>query len=264
MHFCYMYLIAYAFDQEARRLAIWSLQWYPLITGLCVCVSQCFYARRVYLISARYRVLVTLAVVLSAVTLAFTIAATVIACIAKQLERFVPDIWIDTASYASTVASDAITTGVLVFNLKRYRTGIERTDALLDRLASYSINTGLLIGIVNTLLLILSLFGKKVQVVFLAISIPSTKVYANSVLTALNSRNALVDVSNSVSTHLEFTTLPQVANSDVEARMTTPVLTPRVPPGSSHRGRGPLRPVAGMEGEGRSFSDRLVSVSGDI
>ncbi|KAL7277395.1 hypothetical protein ACG7TL_009257 [Trametes sanguinea] len=137
---------------EARRLTIWSLQLYPLITGLCVCVSQCFYARRVYLISVKYRILVTLAplsnIIASWYNVVFTIAATVIACLTKQLERFVPDIWIDTASYASTVVSDAITTGVLVYNLKGYRTGIERTDAFLDRLASYAINTGLLIGLV--------------------------------------------------------------------------------------------------------------------
>ncbi|KAJ3007366.1 hypothetical protein NUW54_g1867 [Trametes sanguinea] len=230
-------------------------------------------------VSARYRVLVALAVVLSVVTL----AATVIACMAEQLERFVPDIWIDTASYASTVASDAITTGVLVFNLKRYRTGIERTDALLDRLASYSINTGTAAhrhreyapthprecclirkgeaANCMTWLGPQSLFGKKVQVVFLALSIPSTKVYANSVLTALNSRNALVDASNAVSTHLEFTTLNQVANGDVEARMAIPVPATRVPQ-DDHSGRGLLSPVAGMEGEGRSFSDRLIS--GDL
>ncbi|OSD01391.1 hypothetical protein PYCCODRAFT_506920 [Trametes coccinea BRFM310] len=208
-----------------------SPQIYPLITGLCVCVSQCFYARRVYLISVKYRILVTLAVVLSAVTLVFTIAATVIACLTKQLERFVPDIWIDTASYASTVVSDAITTGVLVYNLKGYRTGIERTDAFLDCLASYAINTGLLIGIMNTLLLILSLFGKKIQVVFLAIGIPSTKLYANSVLAALNSRIPLAGTENPVSTHLEFTTMNEIANSNVEARMATPVLATHIPRG---------------------------------
>ncbi|KAL7277410.1 hypothetical protein ACG7TL_009272 [Trametes sanguinea] len=203
MHFCYMYLIVYATNEAARKVGIWSLQLYPLLTGLCVCVSQCFYARRVYLISKKYRILVAIAVILSLAALGFLTAATAIAYIVAKEHKFVYDIWINRTSYATSVVADSITTGVLIFNLKRLHTGIKRTDLLLDRLAAYAINTGLLIGYVNAfvsyynlcltpecprsvanmLLFILSFFGKNVQTAFLGIGIPATKLYANSVLT---------------------------------------------------------------------------------
>ncbi|OSC96593.1 hypothetical protein PYCCODRAFT_1472514 [Trametes coccinea BRFM310] len=220
MHFCYMYLIVYATNEDARKVGIWSLQLYPLLTGLCVCVSQCFYARRVYLISKKYRILVAIAVILSLAALGFLTAATAIAYIVAKEHKFVYDIWINRTSYATSVVADSITTGLLIFNLKRLHTGIKRTDLLLDRLAAYAINTGLLIGVANMLLFILSFFGKNVQTAFLGIGIPATKLYANSVLTVLNARQSLAEKDTApVSTHLEFITLSHVANTTAQTRV---------------------------------------------
>ncbi|KAJ2988980.1 hypothetical protein NUW54_g8934 [Trametes sanguinea] len=323
MSLLYMYLITYAFDQEARRLAIWSLQWYPLITVSALPFAPPTYTRRGVphpvesfraFVSASRNVFTPAGCIsvngpidhaiqpwgililyrhsqrkvprtrrlggrpVRSHSRVDNLAATVIACMAKQLERFVPDIWIDTASYASTVASDAITTGVLVFNLKRYRTGIERTDALLDRLASYSINTGMAAhrhreyapthplslwkegpgrvpGVEHPFHQSICELSPDGVCIVLAVSSLSQYIHDHTTFLyvqcncSLNSRNALVDASNAVSTHLD------------SPRMAIPVPATRVPQ-DDHSGRGLLSPVAGMEGEGRSFSDRLIS--GDL
>ncbi|KAI9069854.1 hypothetical protein FKP32DRAFT_36284 [Trametes sanguinea] len=141
MHACYIYLVANLLNPPTPSLATWSLKVYPVINALCICVAQCFYTRRVYLISARYRGLVALAVTLSAAFVGYNIAATVINYGVTLFYRLDPDAWIGMASYASIAVSDTITTGVLVFNLKQYRTGIKRTDVLLGRLASFAIHT---------------------------------------------------------------------------------------------------------------------------
>ncbi|KAL7277382.1 hypothetical protein ACG7TL_009244 [Trametes sanguinea] len=152
------------------------------------------------------------------------IAATVVNSGVVEFQGLDPDSWIDTASYASIALSDAITTGVLVFNLKRYRTGFRRTDVLLGRVTSFAIHTGLLMGVVNTLLLILTFFGKnlKTQAVFLIIGFPATKLYAISVLAALNSRSSLANVANRNNTDLEFISLSRIPDRTVEIRVAEP------------------------------------------
>ncbi|CDO76938.1 hypothetical protein BN946_scf185006.g20 [Trametes cinnabarina] len=152
--------------------------------------------------------------------------------IAAREHKFLYDIWINRSSYATTVVADVITTGVLVFNLKRFHTGVKRTDDLLDRLAMFALNTGLLIGITNILLFILSFFDNA-QLAFLGISMPATKrmlsfsrlmgfasvtlkppfdaltVYANSVLAVSMAKKDL----NPASTHVEFIGMSNVANN---------------------------------------------------
>lgn len=68
--------------------------------------------------------------------------------------------WMDGAAFGGAVASDMLTTGVLLFVLKSSRTGFKtylvpmhplirradslfrRTDRLIDRLTLYAVNTG--------------------------------------------------------------------------------------------------------------------------
>ncbi|TBU53549.1 hypothetical protein BD310DRAFT_141448 [Dichomitus squalens] len=99
--------------------------------------------------------------------------------------------WLISTSTALGAASDAIVTGVLVCALRRSRTGIKRTDNVLEVVILYSMNTGLLTGIVN--LLCLYGFIRPEVFTFLGIAIPGSRVYTVSLLAALNSRQSLLE-----------------------------------------------------------------------
>ncbi|TBU39872.1 hypothetical protein BD309DRAFT_396803 [Dichomitus squalens] len=60
-------------DPLALLYGIWSIQCQPLLAGLAVLVSQSFFARRVYIISEKYRFLVVISLLLTFVTFGFSI-----------------------------------------------------------------------------------------------------------------------------------------------------------------------------------------------
>ncbi|KAL7279424.1 hypothetical protein ACG7TL_007266 [Trametes sanguinea] len=150
-HACYMYLVTNYSRPQALTHGIWSMDLLPLLTGLLILVSQCY--------------------------------------VVSTFDEFNHFIWLDSAGCAVTVASDVLTTSVLITVLKQSRTGVKQTDYLLDRLVKYSINTGLLIGLFDTVSFVLSFF-KGDSLIFTGIAIAGTKLYANSVLAVLNSRRS--------------------------------------------------------------------------
>ncbi|OSC98515.1 hypothetical protein PYCCODRAFT_1470992 [Trametes coccinea BRFM310] len=155
-HACYMYLVTNYSRPQALTHGIWSMDLLPLLTG-----SSSSYLN----------------------------ASTVKAYVVSTFDEFNHFIWLDSAGCAVTVASDVLTTSVLITVLKQSRTGVKQTDYLLDRLVKYSINTGLLIGLFDTVSFVLSFF-KGDSLIFTGIAIAGTKLYANSVLAVLNSRRS--------------------------------------------------------------------------
>ncbi|OJT11707.1 hypothetical protein TRAPUB_11769 [Trametes pubescens] len=136
MHTCYFYLVTNYFEPEALRRGVWSIQ------ALEVFLSQSFFARRVYLVRPQYKVVVALAVSFSLVALAFGTATTAQGIKIHTFARFRHYTWMDSVAFGAAVASDALTTGVLIFVLKASRTGFKKTDHIIDRLTLYAVNTG--------------------------------------------------------------------------------------------------------------------------
>ncbi|KAI9069855.1 hypothetical protein FKP32DRAFT_1586575 [Trametes sanguinea] len=148
LHFCYTYLVGDYLNLEALIYGLWSIDAYPMLSGLCIITSQCFFARRVYLFSDKYRVLVIVAILSSAAALGFSTAGAVRAFMrpCNNFDAAVNDTWLEACAFGLASFSDTLTTSILIINLKRSRTGIKQTDRMLDRIILYSMNTGLLIG----------------------------------------------------------------------------------------------------------------------
>ncbi|KAM5544618.1 hypothetical protein V8D89_001516 [Ganoderma adspersum] len=95
------------------------------------------------------------------------------------------------------MAIDLTLAGTLVVFLLRNRTGAERTDSMIQTLVVYTINTGLVTSVVGIVAFIFALI-KPGNLVYFAMGIIVTKLYANSVLALLNTRRYLSSLSQAI------------------------------------------------------------------
>ncbi|KAI0631814.1 hypothetical protein C8Q77DRAFT_162530 [Trametes polyzona] len=152
VHTCYYYLVCKFFEPEALLRGVWSIQIQPLICALDVVISQGLFARRAYILRPKYGALVALAVAFSFVELALGAAATGESIRVPTMAGFMEyNYRWDAVAFGAAVASDTLTTGILIMALKSSRTGFKQTDHRLDRLVLYTVNTGLLTSIFNLL-----------------------------------------------------------------------------------------------------------------
>ncbi|KAI0667846.1 hypothetical protein C8Q78DRAFT_1081729 [Trametes maxima] len=191
LHSCYFYLITNYLQPGAFLIPIWSVNTVPLATGVVATLSQCFFAHRVWLVGPKYRVFVLVAIILLLVELGFSLAATIETYVRPLFTSYWDVTWVFSASFGMAVLVDTILTGVLITVLHRSRTGLKRTDSLIDLLIVYAINTGLLTGIFNILTFIFALVYSD-NLIYGAFAVVTAKLYANSVLAALNARKSLI------------------------------------------------------------------------
>ncbi|PIL33606.1 hypothetical protein GSI_04229 [Ganoderma sinense ZZ0214-1] len=183
-HSCYTYLVSHYFTPLALLEGIWSIQSQPILAGLGVLVSQSFFARRVYIISPKYRILVAISLLLTFATFGFAKipeAGTVIAFKLHAFTQYEHFYWIDSAACGCAVAADMLTTSVLIFTLRRNRTGFRRTDTIINSLVQYSINTGLLTGIINCMALVFAI-ARPETFIWIGLELVGVRLYTNSVM----------------------------------------------------------------------------------
>ncbi|KAI0667885.1 hypothetical protein C8Q78DRAFT_1081766 [Trametes maxima] len=182
-HSCYYYLVSNYFRPDILQYSVWSMNMLPLIASTGIGVSQGFFARRVYLINPKYRILVAISILLTVVAFGLSAAATSMGFILNVYTKFSRVEWLDSAALAAALLADSLTTAVLIIALKRSRTGIKR--------------------ICNVVALGFSVAQPDNMIIF-GVSIVATKVYGNSLLAVLNTRRDLAETCNSG-------TAPQVA-----------------------------------------------------
>ncbi|KAL1949706.1 hypothetical protein VTO73DRAFT_8587 [Trametes versicolor] len=219
MHMCYFYLVNHYFDPTVLFTRVWSIDNLGLVAAVVIVSCQCFYARRVWLIGPQYRYLVVIAVIIFVGELGiyiltlrcFSLVNHAHAChpsvrnmsLLPSYSEFRELTWLFSVAFALVVVSDIILTTVLILVLHRSRTGIARTDSMLDVLIAYTISTGLLTEyacIFSGLSFIFPLvYLNKNSMVYIALDIVVTKpltvgpmsVYVNSVIGTLNFRRTL-------------------------------------------------------------------------
>ncbi|KAI0633143.1 hypothetical protein C8Q77DRAFT_1158553 [Trametes polyzona] len=210
VHACYHYLVLNYFNPQALGQGVWSFDALALLTGLTICIAQCFFARRVYKLRPKLYPLVIISMLFTSTSLAFAISAWItlgtnelpkpplftftVGAIRLSAESSLTNIrpYTISDSIGLGVASiaDTLTTSVLIVELKRIRTGWRQTDQLIDRLILYSFHTGLLTVMFNFLGLAFSVAYPE-QTIGCAISIVNTKLYSNSLMVMLNARDSL-------------------------------------------------------------------------
>ncbi|TFK92015.1 hypothetical protein K466DRAFT_582337 [Polyporus arcularius HHB13444] len=212
VHACYTYLVTYYFQPLELLRGIWSIKVQPMMAGITVMICQSFFARRVYILSSKHRVLVAVSVILMLTMFGFAIAGSVVAFKYKTYAEYEHFYWIDSAACGAAILSDSLTAGVLIVTLIRQRTAYEKTNTLLNSLIVYTINTGLLTGIVNFLALVFALVRPNTMI-WIAIEFVAVRLYTNSVLAVLNSRKSLreaADRSGPLDLELELQAAPNL------------------------------------------------------
>ncbi|KAI0706370.1 hypothetical protein C8Q76DRAFT_156810 [Earliella scabrosa] len=189
-HICYYYLVSNYFEPRKLLFGSWSVRLLPLSSGLVICTSQSFFARRVIVVGEMYRWVAFVAIALLIGELGFFAAATAEAFIRPSFASFSHVTWLISSGSGMAVTADLLLTTVLIISLRKSRTGVRRTDSMIDVLIMYSINTGLVTGIFNILSLALSIAYPD-KLLYASFGIAGTKLYATSLLAALNSRQSL-------------------------------------------------------------------------
>ncbi|KAI0654643.1 hypothetical protein C8Q70DRAFT_925348 [Cubamyces menziesii] len=185
LHTCYFYLITNYLQPGAFLVPIWSVNTVPLATGVVAVVSQCFFAHRVWLVGPQLRPLV-----LISVRLCLTVTMPHCSYVRPLYKSYWSVTWVFSASFGVAIVVDSVLTGTLITILHRSRTGIKRTDSMIDLLIVYSVNTGGSL-IFNILTFTFALVYPD-NIIYGGFAIVTAKLYANSVLAALNARKSLI------------------------------------------------------------------------
>ncbi|OSC98514.1 hypothetical protein PYCCODRAFT_1439206 [Trametes coccinea BRFM310] len=192
MHICYFYLVSNFFRPARLLEGVWSIRLIILEMGLLIVVAHCFYARRLYLLANHNIIPAMIIAVLLAAELALCITVTVDSYKSVTFKSFEHYSWVMWSILSVAVAADIVATTALTYYLRRSRTGFTKTDSIVDILMVYTINTGLSTSIMTFAALLCSILMRK-NLVYSAILVVSTKMYANSLLAVLNSRRGILD-----------------------------------------------------------------------
>ncbi|KAI0353719.1 hypothetical protein OH77DRAFT_1426983 [Trametes cingulata] len=190
IHCCYYYLVSNYFNPTALLRGSWSLQVQSVCDGAVIVVTQLFFAHRVYIVSVKYRAVVVAAIFFSFVALGFGGAASIMAVRVSEFSHWSRYTWLDAAAFGGAMVSDSLTTTALIVILRKSRTGFRGTDDIVDRLVLYTVNTGLLTGVANTVAMICAVTMRD-NMIYAAFATLATKLYANSLLAVLNARHSL-------------------------------------------------------------------------
>jgi len=187
----------YTVTKWGDTMALLRSNWSAAISVECgavvILIVQCVFARRIWLFSGKNWALTGAIVVLSLFQLAFGTAFTV-----HDLQtRFVVEMGSKTfkllasATLSGSIACDIIITMSMCYYLQKSRTGFRSTDTTINLLITYAIRTCLL----TTICAISSLAAFLIAQVSIAnaLYLIGCRLYANSLLSALNVRESIID-----------------------------------------------------------------------
>ncbi|KAI0363648.1 hypothetical protein BV20DRAFT_975436 [Pilatotrama ljubarskyi] len=192
IHVCHFYLVNNYFHPERLLNGVWSIRLIILEMGLLILVCHSFFARRLYLLGNRNLLPAVVIGILLMAEMGWCIAAVLQSFIQVSFTNFQRFSWMVWTILGIAVTVDLIATGTLTYYLRRSRTGFKRTDSMVDVLMVYGINTGLSTSVITMTSLICAI-AKPASLVYAAILVVGTKMYANSLLAVLNSRRSIVD-----------------------------------------------------------------------
>ncbi|KAI0648726.1 hypothetical protein C8Q79DRAFT_466913 [Trametes meyenii] len=192
IHICYYYFVTNYLKPWALASGVWSLRLSITETGVIMFISHSFFLRRIFLLGGRRLPPSIIIGVLMMSELAFTIAVTVMTFVLVTFAAFKEYQWMIWVMLANAVVVDMLITTCLTLYLRRSRTGFKRTDSLVDLLVVYTINTGLSTSLI-TLPAMISAIVMPDNLIWSALYVIASKMYANSLLAVLNSRRSLLD-----------------------------------------------------------------------
>ncbi|RDX42752.1 hypothetical protein OH76DRAFT_1410828 [Lentinus brumalis] len=188
IHSCYYYLVSNYLDPLALLRGVWSLDCFPLIGAGVMISTQTFFIYRVSMIAFEFKVVAAFAAAFTLAKFGLIVDLTVKVFQTNSVDAFIYDIGLISATFSTAVVADALLTGVLIAVLHRGRATQRGDHSIWDAAVIYVINTGLLIAIFDLVTLILAVAARN-TVWWSALNQVTVKLYVNTLLCVLNSRN---------------------------------------------------------------------------
>ncbi|KAH9174388.1 hypothetical protein EDB89DRAFT_2067688 [Lactarius sanguifluus] len=230
----YWYLVLNFGNVESLRDSMWAMDLqiiFSVIVGssvqlfvivyslmfLFVLTQRSYYARRVYVLS-RSIILPILIVVVVVVGSGAGFYLSIMQFASKRFSSVRTSTWPSYIALGSVAIADSLVAASMCWSLYRRRTGFAKTDSMILTLMAYSINSGLLTGILGITATICYVFVPT-NMVWLAFTWAMSKCYVVSLLAMLNSRDYVRDRSESGNTdnayHLSSMRVGQLSEAAV-------------------------------------------------
>ncbi|KAH9893555.1 hypothetical protein C8Q73DRAFT_538152 [Cubamyces lactineus] len=179
----------------------WTVDFFLLVNSLVACLVRMLYVQRLWKLSRSLTLFVLPGRIISAIALVAAICLCIVD-LAGSIEISVrlyttPDADKGNVGamlrpvfiliFATGICADAILTAMMCLWLNNARTGLKRTDSIINTLIVYSIETGLFPGLIETAGMI-AFFANPGSQIFLAFYLQIGILYLSSLLTSLTAR----------------------------------------------------------------------------
>lgn len=184
----YTYLIT-NFNSPGVFLLLWSMNLQIDCNGLIGLIAQCFFARRVLMMTGH--IIPTVLIIGCGLTyFGLGILLTVKSFAVRGPDDLLGLRWIIAAGLGSAAAADIIIAATLCYHLLKSRTGFARTDSLISTLIAYCITTGLVTSVI-AVACVITFEAAHSTYIWIGLFWIIGRCYVNSVLAALNIRVSL-------------------------------------------------------------------------
>ncbi|KAH9080230.1 hypothetical protein EDB83DRAFT_958286 [Lactarius deliciosus] len=183
----YWYLVVNFGNVENLQYGVWALNLQVFLSTVVFVSVQLYYARRVYILSQSLicPIIIVMSIFIAAF---FATFFTVKEIVLKRFSYFHSSTWMSYVALSAATVGDILVAMSMCWSLYRRRTGFARTDSVIMTSMAYSINSGLLTGLLS-LASSISIVVSPSSMIWLAFFWAMTKCYVNSLLAMLNSRN---------------------------------------------------------------------------
>ncbi|KAJ8088889.1 hypothetical protein PM082_014135 [Marasmius tenuissimus] len=165
----------------------WTIPFTAATTAVCALLAQAFLAHRV-LILTKNKVVVSVIGLLSLVGCIFGVVAGIKSGIISLIANF---------GELQPYVIDVLITAVLSIVLSRSRTGFRRTDNIINRLIRGAVQTGFFVSLFAMGDLVSFLLASHTGNLYAFFAFPLGRIYTNTMLDTLNSRNSIKSQLNS-------------------------------------------------------------------
>ncbi|KZO91010.1 hypothetical protein CALVIDRAFT_489690 [Calocera viscosa TUFC12733] len=187
-HMIYTNLITNFGDYEAIMHNTWSFNINVLITTIVAAISQVFFIHRCWRCAVLNTVLSGIILLFAAVQFSFGSLCTHLTFILSEYAQFLEYKWAVDTWLGSAAATDILVSCALVRSLLMKRNEVQRTRNLIEQLIRWTVTTGMITSV--WALLDLAVFtASETTLIHLFFNIMLAKMYANTLLAALNHRS---------------------------------------------------------------------------
>ncbi|PBK71169.1 hypothetical protein ARMSODRAFT_65716 [Armillaria solidipes] len=188
-HAAYFYVVTQYGNLAGLSEATWSASLTLCVTGIITLMVHLFYARQLYFVSNRNLLLVSALLFLAVCRVASSAAVAGYSMKLKFYVLFETPVMTNLLKTAMSLylATDFLVAASLCYYLHTSRTGLKRTDTIINKLIIYAINNGLLTGVTDLLIIVFNRVYPG-NLVYLSLYQVVANLYSNSFLATLNSR----------------------------------------------------------------------------